>query len=85
VPPRATLTENAPSPEYEEDTVVCPVRLHEDGTMPRATPLADDGPADLGGWANADAIAIIPPGSDRPGDVVVLLDPLGRPAGATVH
>ena len=89
VPARATLTDYAPSPEYEEDTVVCPVRLHEaSGTptaMPSATPLAENGPADLGGWANADAIAVIPPGSGSPGDVVVLLDSLGRPAGATAH
>lgn len=85
VPPRATLAENAPSPEYEEDTVVCPVRLQESGAVPTATPLAENGPADLGGWANADAIAVIPPGSGSPGDVVVLLDSLGRPAGATVH
>jgi len=85
VPARATLTDYAPSPEYEEDTVVCPVRLQESGAVPTATPLAENGPADLGGWANADAIAVIPPGSGSPGDVVVLLDPLGRPAGATVH
>jgi molybdopterin molybdotransferase len=89
VPLRAMLASPAPEPEIDEDTVMCPVQL-VDGSggaagTPVAKPLNNDGPADLGGWANADAIAVVPPGSGRPGDVVVLLDPLGRPAGATVH
>jgi hypothetical protein len=36
------------------------------------------GPARLQGWATADAIAVIPPGAGMRGDVVMLLDPVGR-------
>jgi hypothetical protein len=36
------------------------------------------GPAGLEGWANADAIAVVPPGAGFRGDVVELLDVLGR-------
>ena len=90
VPTHATLAEPAPLPDYDDDTVLCPVqltdrltdRLHTtDGKQPSAHPLPSDGPAELGGWASAEAIAVIPPGSGAAGDVVVLLDPLGRPAG----
>ena len=82
VPANATLTESAPLADYDDDTVICPVRLtHTDHKQPSAHPLPSDGPADLGGWANADAIAIVPPGSGAAGDTVDLLDPLGRPAG----
>lgn len=84
VPPRARLSSEPPSPEYEQDTIVTPVRLvndRRDSPLSSAQPLDQDGPADLGGWANADAIAVIPPGSGAVGDVVELLDPWGRPAG----
>jgi len=84
VPPRARLSVEPPSAEYEQDTVVTPVRLvndRRDSPLSSAQPLDQDGPADLGGWANADAIAVIPPGSGAVGDVVELLDPWGRPAG----
>ncbi len=89
VPTHAILAEPAPLPDYDDDTVLCPVRLTDqltdrlhnaDGKHPSAHPLPSDGPAELGGWASAEAIAVIPPGSGNPGDVVVLLDPLGRPA-----
>jgi len=97
VPSRARLAAPAPLPDYDDDTVLCPVRLTDratdrpidratdrptdtDGKLPSAHPLPADGPAELGGWANAEAIAVIPPGSGTAGDVVVLLDPLGRPA-----
>ncbi len=96
VPTHATLAEPAPLPDYDDDTVLCPVRLTDqltdqltdrlhntDGKQPSAHPMPSDGPAELGGWASAEAIAVIPPGSGNPGDVVVLLDPLGRPAGPT--
>lgn len=80
-PPHAVLASPAPIPDYDDDTVLCPVRLtgREKGE-PRAHPLPSDGPGYLGGWANAEAIAVIGPGSGAAGDVVVLLDPLGRPA-----
>jgi molybdopterin molybdotransferase len=92
VPTRARLIDDAPLPDYDDDTVLSPVQLSHVSTpgahasassLASARPLPSDGPADLGGWANADAIAVIPPGSGTAGDVVVLLDPLGRPAGPT--
>ena len=85
-------TGTSPLPDYDDDTVLSPVQLSHVSTpgahasassLASARPLPSDGPADLGGWANADAIAVIPPGSGTAGDVVVLLDPLGRPAGPT--
>jgi len=57
------------------------VNDRRDSPLSSAQPLDQDGPADLGGWANADAIAVIPPGAGAVGDVVELLDPWGRPAG----
>ena len=96
VPARARLTADAPLADYDDDTVLCPVQFIDDPSpapsvspvspgspIPGARPLPSNGPADLGGWANADAIAVIPPGSGTAGDVVVLLDPLGRPAAPT--
>ena len=90
VPARATLTADAPAPDYDDDTVVCPVRLEPGGVDAHgspvvaspvlAHPLTSDGPAKLHGWANADAVALIAPGSGAAGDVVELVDPLGRPA-----
>ena len=90
VPARATLTADAPAPDYDEDTVVCPVRLEPGGVDTHgspvvaspvlAHPLTSDGPANLHGWANADGVAVIAPGSGAAGDVVELVDPLGRPA-----
>ena len=89
VPARARLTVPAPPAEYDEDTTLCPVRLLPESPssttprtdrVPAAIPLAADGPADLRGWATADAIAVIPPGSGDTGDEVDLLDNRGRPA-----
>jgi molybdopterin molybdotransferase len=84
VPPQALLTADAPLPDYDDDTVLAPVRLtvttSTASEQVSATPIPANGPANLGGWANADAIAVIPPGTGAAGDVVVLLDPLGRPA-----
>ena len=83
VPASAQLASPAPPPDYDDDTVLCPVRVsRSEGDEPIAHPLPSDGPADLGGWANADAIAVIPPRKGAAGDQVALLDPLGRPAGA---
>lgn len=87
VPARATLTAPAPTPDYDDDTVLCPVRVPapadevaRPGDLPRVQPLPANGPADLGGWAKADAIAVIPPGSGEAGSIVELLDTYGRPA-----
>lgn len=89
VPSRARLTEPAPAAPYDEDTVLCPVRLLPDSlatstshfdTVASAIPLPADGPADLRGWATADAIAVVPPGVGDTGDEVELLDHRGRPA-----
>jgi molybdopterin molybdotransferase len=89
VPPRARLNEPAPAAEYDEDTLLCPVRLlppaltpgiRDHQHTPSATPLEVDGPADLRGWAIADAIAVIPPGGADAGDEVDLIDHRGRPA-----
>ena len=84
VPPRAKLTESVAAPEFEEDTLICPVRLLPaaltSDAIPSAVPLPVDGPADLGGWATADAFAVIPPGKTSAGAVVELLDTRGRPA-----
>ena len=84
VPPRGKLTDSVAAPEFEDDTRICPVRLLPTGVsgdaIPAAVPLPVDGPADLGGWATADAIAVIPPGKTTAGAVVELLDTGGRPA-----
>jgi molybdopterin molybdotransferase len=88
VPTRATLTADAPAPDYHEDTVLCPVQVDAGGhgvgdTPVRATPLTTSGPGNLHGWANADAVAVIAPGFGDAGDVVELVDPLGRPASSS--
>lgn len=84
VPTHARLTGPSSPAEYDEDTTLCPVQLVTDSRsardLPSATPLPADGPADLRGWANADAIAVIPPRAGNAGDVVMLLDTRGRPA-----
>ncbi|MGA1146783.1 MAG: molybdopterin-binding protein [Candidatus Nanopelagicales bacterium] len=88
VPPRAIITAPAPVADYDEDTLLCPVRfipakttnVHDRVALPSATPLQADGPADLRGWAIADAIAVIPPGGAGAGDEVDLIDHRGRPA-----
>ena len=82
VPPRATLAAQIPPAEFDEDTALNPVRLELDphGGRPVAYPLAFDGPAALRGWAMADAVAVIPPGAGRAGEVVEILDMHGRPA-----
>jgi molybdopterin molybdotransferase len=89
VPARARLSEPVPPAEYDEDTTLCPVRFLPESSssttnrtvrVPTAIPLAADGPADLRGWATADAIAVVPPGAGDTEDEVDLLDNRGRPA-----
>ena len=64
-----------------------PGRLAIPAAATQARPLPAPGPAGLAGWATADAIAIVPPGAGLRGDVVEILDLLGRelpPPTATV-
>ncbi len=74
----AVLMEDAPAADYADDTVLVPVRLEVSAAATLARPLSVGGPAGLQGWANADAIAVLPPGAGMRGDVVALVDPLGR-------
>jgi molybdopterin molybdotransferase len=77
----AVLIDDAPPADYRDDTVLVPVRLAVSAAATQARPLPSVGPAGLQGWATADAVAIVPPGAGRRGDVVAILDPLGREAG----
>lgn len=78
----AVLIEEAPLPDYAEDTTVVPVRVQVTAAgrtaqpLPTAGPAA--GPAGLGGWALATDFAVIPPGSGATGDVVPLITALGQ-------
>lgn len=72
----AVLIEDAPLADYADDTGLVPVRLEVSAAGTLARP--PDGPSGLRDWATAEAIAIIPPGAGRRGDVVALLDRLGR-------
>lgn len=74
----AVLMEDAPAADYADDTGLVPVRLEVSAAGTLARPLDGAGPAGLQGWANADAIAVLPPGVGLRGDIVALLDPLGR-------
>ena len=82
VPARSVLASTIPSAEFDEDTLLQPVRLEQHATDGDAIahPIPSDGPDGLRGWATADAIAVIPPGGAASGDTVELLDVLGRPA-----
>lgn len=73
--PTAVLFERAPAPDFAGDARLAPVRLEVIGTSRLAHPIADGGPAGLLGWAQADAIAIVPPGAGARGDVVSLVMP----------
>ena len=74
----AVLMDDTPPADYADDTALVPVRLEISAAAVQARPIADGGPAGLLGWANADAIAVVPPGAGLRGDVVELLDPYGR-------
>ncbi len=82
VPTRAVLASTIDPAEFDEDTLLQPVRLERESPTGHsmAHPLSSDGPDGLHGWATADAIAVIPPGGAATGDTVDLLDVLGRPA-----
>jgi molybdopterin molybdotransferase len=73
--PTAVLFEPAPPADYAEDARLAPVRIETIGQAKLAHPLRDSGPAGLLSWAQADAIAVVPPGAGSRGDVVSLLMP----------
>jgi molybdopterin molybdotransferase len=73
--PTAVLFEPAPAADYADDARLAPVRVENIGHARLAHPLRDAGPAGLLSWAQADAIAVVPPGAGARGDVVHLLMP----------
>lgn len=73
VPYSAVLAQESVPPEFVDDTRLQPVRLEEGEFGPVARPVDDHGPGHLQGWASADAVAVVPPGSGNRGDVVHLL------------
>lgn len=74
----AVLMDDTPPADYVDDTALVPVSLEVSRAGTQARPLPTAGPAGLVGWSTADAIAIVPPGSGMRGDVVELVDTLGR-------
>jgi molybdopterin molybdotransferase len=69
----AVLIDEAPVPDYADDTVLAPVRLETADHAVIARPLGAGGPAGLLAWANADALAVVPPGFGARGDVVQVI------------
>jgi molybdopterin molybdotransferase len=74
----AVLMDDIVPADYADDTALVPVRLEVSPAATQARPLRGTGPAALEGWAGADAIAVVPPGAGYRGDVVEILDGLGR-------
>ncbi|MHB1066112.1 MAG: molybdopterin-binding protein [Candidatus Nanopelagicales bacterium] len=74
----AVLVDDAPPADYADDTALVPVVIDVSSAATSARPLPGLGPAGLSGWAGAEAIAVVPPGAGVRGDVVELLDVLGR-------
>ena len=73
VPPtNAVLVDQAPLGDYEDDTRLVPVALEKSGANTVAKILAPS-TAHLAGWANADGIAVVAPGSGAPGSVVPVI------------
>jgi molybdopterin molybdotransferase len=72
-PQTAVLFEDAPPADFADDTRLAPVTLEQIDNATLATPCADDGPAALGGWANANAVAVIAPGAGYRGDIVPII------------
>ena len=73
----AVLIEEAPLPDYAEDSTIVPIVVHVSAAGRTATPLVSHGPAGLAGWAQATDFAVIPPGSGAPGDVVPTISVIG--------
>ena len=71
------LIEEAPLPDYAEDTTIVPVAVQTTAAGRTATPLPSHGPAGLAGWAQATDFAVIPPGLGAPGDVVPTISVTG--------
>lgn len=74
----AVLMDDTSPADYVDDTTLVPVRVEVSAAATQARPLPSTGPAGLEGWAQAHAIAVVPPGAGLRGDVVELLDPYGR-------
>lgn len=76
-PRSAVLLDDVVPADYADDTALVPVQLDVStaGTLARPLP-----PKELASWARADAIVVAPPGTGYRGDVLDLLDPLGRAA-----
>ena len=71
--PTAILSTAAPPPARATDTSLVPVSVIAHDGRRYATPQPTAGPANLAGWARADAIAIIEPGMGYRDDPVELL------------
>lgn len=71
--PTAILSTAAPPPARATDTALVPVSVITHDGRQFATPLPMGGPANLAGWAKADAIAIVAPGMGYRDDAVELL------------
>ena len=74
----AVLMDDTIPADFADDTALVPVRLEISPAATQARPLPATGPTGLDGWARADAIAVVPPGAGLRGDVVEILDLLGR-------
>lgn len=70
----AVLFDDAPPADFADDTRLAPVRVETVENATLAHPIPDHGPANLSGWANADAIAVVPPGAGYRGDVVAIMN-----------
>lgn len=73
----AVLASAAVQQGRSQDTYLAPVTVLDHDGRSYATPLPTTGPAGLAGWANADAIAVIAPGTGYREDVVELLPTIG--------
>lgn len=73
----AVLIDEAPLPDYAEDTTIVPVAVQITAAGRTASCLPTHGPAGLAGWAQATDFAVIPPGSGAPGDVVSTISVMG--------
>lgn len=65
----AVLIEDAPPADFADDTCLAPVRLEITESATIARPIG----MDLRSWAEADAVAVVPPGAGYRGDVVDVL------------
>jgi molybdopterin molybdotransferase len=73
----AVLIDEAPLPDYAEDSAIVPVIVQITAAGRTATPLVSNGPAGLASWAQATDFAVIPPGSGALGDVVPTISVTG--------